>query len=160
MLIVFDMLSSMKPTTAALRAITGVYFQRVLMMVMGLAVGMMALAYLLLSYLATALSPWWWIFLVVMVPLTLLVTAISAVLWFASSKLLPRPMDRTEKKFVYRFGQKLVAVVGQERVPYPIMLVFVVRGVLRGKGSELFRRALDDAPTLRQDFRRITRMFS
>ena len=80
MLIVFVMLSSMKPTAAALRAITGVYFQRVLMMVMGLAVGIMALAYLLLSYLATALSPWWWIFLVVMVPLTLLVTATSAVL--------------------------------------------------------------------------------
>ena len=69
-----------------------------------------------------------------MVPLTLLVTAISAVPWFAPVELLPRPMDRTGVK---KLNRSVVAVVGQRRVPYPIMLVFVVRASC-GRGSELF----------------------
>ncbi|MGB3023848.1 MAG: hypothetical protein WBB39_03535 [Candidatus Saccharimonadales bacterium] len=149
----------MKPTADAVRAITGVYFQRVLVIVISSAICVLVIVYLLLGYLATSLTPWWWIFLVILVPITLVATALSAILWFASSRLLPRRLDRTEKKFVYRFGQKLVAVIGQERLPYPIMMVFIVRSIVKGKGSELFKKALDDTPSLRQDFQRIRRMF-
>ncbi len=153
------MLDTMKPTADAVRAITGVYFQRVLVIVISSAICVLVIVYLLLGYLATSLTPWWWIFLVILVPITLVATALSAILWFASSRLLPRRLDRTEKKFVYRFGQKLVAVIGQERLPYPIMMVFIVRSIVKGKGSELFKKALDDTPSLRQDFQRIRRMF-
>ena len=150
----------MEPTVAAVRAITGVYFQRILLIVISLTVTTLLGVYLLLGYLAAALTPWWWIFLLVLVPITLIVTAIGAVLWFASSRLLPRRMDRSEKTFVYHFGQKLARVIGEERLPYPIMMFFIVKSVMRGKGSDLFKKALADAPSLRQDFRRITRMFS
>ena len=98
-------------------------------------------------------------YFVVMVPLTLLVTAISAVLWFASSKLLPRPMDRTEKNLSIA-SVKARSGRGARARTVSYHAGICGEGVLRGKGSELFRRALDDAPTLRQDFRRITRMFS
>lgn len=99
------MLDTMKPTADAVRAITGVYFQRTLVIVISLAVGVLGAVYLLLGYLAASLTPWWWIFLVVLVPATLVITALSAVLWFASSRLLPRRLDRDEKRFVYGFGQ-------------------------------------------------------
>lgn len=154
------MLDTMKPTADAVRAITGVYFQRTLVIVISLAVGVLGAVYLLLGYLAASLTPWWWIFLVVLVPATLVMTALSAVLWFASSRLLPRRLDRDEKKFVYGFGQKLVTVIGQERLPYPIMMLFIMKSVIKGNGSELFKRALGDAPSLRRDFQRIQRMFS
>ena len=149
----------MKPTVAAVRAITGVYFQHFLVIVMILCVAALLAIYATLSYLASSLTPWWWVFLIFLVPLTLVVTGLCAILWFASSRLLPRKLDRFERKFVYSFGKKLVGVIGQERLPYPIMMFFIFKSVLRGRGSELFKTALENSGPLRQDFQRIMRMF-
>ncbi len=150
----------MNPTILALRAVTGVYFRRLLIIATAVAVGLFSILYIVINYLAMNLSPWWWIFMIVLVPLSIIVVIVGAGLWFASRKLLPRRMSRQESRTIMAFGAKLFGVIERGRVPYPLLLGMVAKDVLRGKESNLVKDTIADSRSLKDDFIRIQQMFT
>ena len=149
----------MNPALKALRAITGVYFQRILLIASGVAAVVFAVLFIVVNYLAMNFSPWWWIFMIVLVPITVMAVIVSAGLWFASRKLMPRTITKDEKKIITTFGSKLFGIIERSRMPYPLMLAMVAKDVLRGRSSNLVRETIQDSTTLKSDFERIRTMF-
>ena len=150
----------MNSTILALRAVTGVYFRRLLIIATSIAVVVLAILYIAINYLAMNLSPWWWLFMIVLVPVTVLAIIVGSGLWFASRRLLPRRMNRHERQMVMTFGSKLFGVIERGRLPYPLLLGLVAKDVLRGRESSLVRDTISDSRSLKDDFRVIQKFFS
>lgn len=149
----------MNPTTSAVRAITGIYFRRLLTLIILAGSVLFIAAYLLLFYLASSLSPAWWFFLVFLVPATLVGVAVLAGLWLASGKLLPRHLDASERRQVRQFGNKVFGLVETARTPYPLALGIIAKDVMRGRDSSFLKKIIANSSTLRADFDAIRKLF-
>ena len=152
--------SIMSPTTQALRAVTGVYFRRLLGIVVIIGGTAMILVYALLFWLGTSVSPLWWFFLIILIPITGVLAGIGGGLWYASGKLLPRRLTKTERQAVTTFGSKLFGIVERGRMPYPVLLIMVGKDVLRRRESTFLKQFISDSRTLKDDFSRIRDMFA
>lgn len=149
----------MDATIKALRAVTAVYFRRLLRWALLLAAVFGVMLWALILYLGTNLSGWWLLPLVVILPFTIAVATIATGLWLLSGKLLPRQLTREETRLIQGFSDKLVGLTGAAKLPYPVALFLVAKDVLRRRESGFLRNAIDDSRTLKTDFIAIQDLF-
>ena len=150
----------MNATISALRAITALYFRR-LLIIGCLILGSIAAGLLILVvWLGMAFSDWWWMLLIPIGVLVVVTIAVGAWLWVLTDKLLPRPLARQESRQVKDFTDKLFGLVEQTSLSYPVLAVLIGKDVLHGHESTLLRDAVDDSSSLKTDFASIKEMFS
>ena len=83
----------MKPTVQAARAITGTTFQRIFKPVAWLITAVLAIVYTLIIIASIKISLWWLVFLIILVPFTLIALVIGWLLWQIASRITPRKLN-------------------------------------------------------------------
>ena len=132
----------MSPYILALRAITATVFQRVYRPVVWVVSALLVVIFVIVVLLAALYSPWWLVTLLIIIPLGLVFALIATVLWIASKKLLPRSIDRSERKQITEFSDKIMRVVEVRATPFPVMAAFIAKDIVRGKKVVISRELL------------------
>ncbi len=150
----------MNSTILTLRAITAVYFQR-LLTIFGLLIGGgLFLSYVLLVFLVAQVSAWWWLLFAILFPLTVLAIVVFLALFFLSNKLLPRKVTNEERASLRKVADLAINLAETTRTPVPLLFMMVAKDVVRGRESSMLRGAIDDSTSLRQEFMKTKQMFS
>ena len=149
----------MTPYIRALRAITATVFQRVYRFVAVIIAIILLLLWALVFYLGIAVSGWWFMVLIALIPLTIIVIVIATILWFLSKRLLPRTLEKSEKAEVLAFSDKILRVAEVRATPLPIMLFLIAKDIVRGKKSSFVEGVIADSSSLKADFTKIKDRF-
>ncbi len=149
----------MKPTILATRAIAGTTFRRVfkpLAIVIGVV---FALLYIGLFLLASNVSVWWLIFLVILIPITLFVVVILLVVWKLSGLISPRKLDKSEKAEINKFTDSLIEVWEVKSTPMPVVAFMVGKDLLSKRKSAYVEKFVNSSASLKTDFSKIVSLF-
>lgn len=144
----------------AIRAITAVFVRRILKWVFIAGAGIVIISFVITAYLASAFSVWWWLLLVIIWPPTIIAIIIAGLLWLITSRLLPRNLDRQERRQIGNFTDKLFGVAETARTPYPLLLLLVGKDLIRGRQSRFITNAIDDSKSLQGDYENIRTKFN
>lgn len=150
----------MNSTIRAIRALTAWQFRRILTVLIGAVIGVLILLWLAMILAAWFWTAWWLVFLIVLVPVTLVAAALGAGGWWLSGRMLPRHLSRDEKQHIDQFNDKLFGLVEEARTPLPILGILFGFDVVRGRGSSRITAAVEKSSSLKGDFEQIRRMFA
>lgn len=142
-----------------LRALSALFFLRVLhpaLIMTGIA--LIAL-YTLTVLLALSFSNWWLLTLFILIPMTIVALIAGYILWRLLHTLLPRKLSARERSKLNTFTDKLWGVAEQARLPYPVLLFLMAKDVLRGKESKFLRKIIGDSRDLMKEFGEIQKLF-
>ena len=149
----------MNASVQAVRAITGVYFQKLITIGAGVGGILIALLWALLVWLTTSVDPLWGLFFIVLVPLTLAAVLIYRLLRLMGQSLIPRVLTKKEQKAVTTMGDKLFSVAETATTPWFINLFLVGKDVLRGRESSHVKNVIANTSGLKDDFLRVRALF-
>ena len=149
----------MNTAAAAIRAISGVYFRRLVWWV-AVATTVIVLGLTALTiYGMTTSTPAWGLLFVILIPFAFVAMVLIGGLWRASTAILPRSLSHAERQRITIFGRKVFGLVERGRTPSPIALIVIGKDVLRRRHSQYLQSVIDDSSGLRDDFARIRQMF-
>ena len=143
----------------AIRAVTAVFFQKTFMPTVIVIAVLLTLLWSAVIYLGSAIHGLWFIFLVPLLPATIVFFAVAAGLWALSKKLLPRKLARAERQVIHQFTDKLLRLAEVRATPFPILAFLIAKDVVRKRKSEYIESTVKDATSLASDFRAIARLF-
>ena len=143
----------------AIRAVTAVFFQKTFMPTVIVIAVLLTLLWSAVIYLGSAIHGLWFIFLVPLLPATIVFFAVAAGLWALSKKLLPRKLSREERRVMQRFTDKLFRVAAVKATPVPVLAFMIAKDVARGRKSEYVESTVQDATSLAGDFNAISKLF-
>ncbi len=148
----------MNASLQAIRAITGVYFQK--LVAIGAVIGGLFFAALwtLLIWLTTK-DGLWALFFVVLVPATIVFVFLVIMLWTLGQSVVPRKLKRAEKKTVAAIGSKLISINDTVRAPWFVSVFLIGKDVVRGRESAYIRTAIANTSGIKDDFMRVRRIF-
>lgn len=141
----------MYQTISAIRAITAVLFQRIFAPVMWVGGGVVVALYILAVYLSLSVHPLWWLLFVALIPLTIVLAALAATLWFLSNRLLPRPLLRGERQQLLGFADKIIRIAEVRATPLPVLVFLVAKDIVRGRRSSYVEEIIDDSKSLKDE---------
>ncbi|MEO5690754.1 MAG: hypothetical protein ABIQ64_01055 [Candidatus Saccharimonadales bacterium] len=144
---------------SAARAVTAIFFQRLLKFVLLVASGIMAVLIALTAVLAVQLSNWWWLLLVIIVPIYLIAIGLGIGLYALSNRLMPRKLTSDERTRITDFTSKVSGLVETAKTPYPLVAVLVAKDVLRGKRSRFLEENVLSSRSIKSDFQDIQELF-
>ena len=150
----------MQPTIDALRAITALVFQRILTPILWGIGGVIVAIYFLIIYLSGWVHPLWWLLLIILIPLTLIITGLTFIVWTLSSRLIPRPMTNEERKQLTEISDRIIRVAEVRATPIPVLLFLIAKDVIRSKKSSYIESVVKDTTSLKQDFTTVRQMFN
>jgi hypothetical protein len=149
----------MNASVSAFRAITSVIFQQMLKPASWIALGVVVLLYILVCYIALSVSAWWFLILIVLMPLTLVVASLFAALWYLAKRLMPRPLLPSETARVSDMVGKVRRLLEARATPLPMIMFLIAKDVVRGKGSSYIENIVVDSKGLKDDFTAIKSIF-
>lgn len=149
----------MNSTMLALRAITAVFFRRMVRFIGTVVAVILILLCALITYLSTTVSGWWAILFIVLVPLGLATFLVATVVWGATTRIMPKKLTATETRRIHDFTGKLFGLVEAAKMPYPVKVGLIAKDVLRGRESTFLRNAIQDSRSLKGEFDSIKTMF-
>lgn len=149
----------MQSDIKALRAITAVFFQKVLRPTAWVTGVIISLLWGLVFYLGGWVHSLWYILIILLLPITVLVIVVEIAAWVLSKKLLPRKLARAERQVIHQFTDKLLRLAEVRATPFPILAFLIAKDVVRKRKSEYIESTVQDATSLASDFRAIARLF-
>lgn len=144
---------------SALRALSALFFYKVINPVLVMVVIIMVALYTLTVMLALTFSEWWLLILVILVPLTVFFLVVSFVLHYLLRRLLPRKLEAHERVKLNQFTDRVWDVAERARLPYPVLLFLVAKDVVRGKESKFLSKIIGDSRELMKEFEEIQELF-
>lgn len=144
---------------SAARAITGVTFQRVFRPAVLFVGTFLAILYILITIAAVKISMWWLIFLIVLVPATLVIAAIAWLLWKISESVAPRKITKNEKKDINEFIDSLLGIWEVKSTPMPLVAFLIGKDLIRRRKSTYIEEIVNNSRSLKTDFAQIAKMF-
>lgn len=144
---------------SALRALSALFFYRILYPTLFMVVILLIALYTLTVLLTLTFSAWWLLLLVILVPFTIFFLASGYMMWYLLRKLLPRHLTPHERERLTKFTDKLLGVAERARLPYPVLLFLVAKDVLRGKESKFLRSIIGDSRDLMKELEQIQGLF-
>lgn len=150
----------MNSTIRAVRALTAWQFRRIFRVLIGAIVGVLMVLWLAMILAAWYWTAWWLIFMILLLPVSLVVLALGIGGWWLSGKVLPRHLSRDEKQHIDHFNDKLFGLVEEARTPVPILGILFAFDVMRGRGNSRIQAAVENSASLKGDFEQIRRMFA
>lgn len=150
----------MKPQINAARAISGITFQRIFKPIAIVVLVITLLLYGLLFFLASEVSMLWLIFLIVMIPATIVISAISFALWKLSQTILPRKLNRTESTQINNFVNSLISTNDLRTTPPPLIAIRIGKDLFRKQKSSYLDEVIGNSRALKGDFDKIVKLFN
>ena len=149
----------MKASIQAFRALPAIVFQRIFTPIIWIVGACITAILLLTVYLGGWVHPMWWLLLVIITPATLVVVAITAAVWYLSTRLIPRPLTPSERSQLNDAADKVMRVAEVRATPLPWMFVLIAKDVIRGKNSSYLETVVNDTTSLKQTFLNIRALF-
>lgn len=148
----------MDASVKAARAITGVYFQRLVTLGAIVTGILLALLWFIVIWLATK-DVLWSLFFIVLVPATIVVVFLYIMLTNLGHSIIPRRLNGQEKRIVGTIGSRLMEIKDTAQTPWFITLFLVGKDVVRGRESSYLRRIISSSSGVREDFLRVRKIF-
>ena len=149
----------MKPTVQAARAITGTTFQRIFKPVAWLITAVLAIVYTLIIIASIKISLWWLVFLIILVPFTLIALVLGWLLWQIASRITPRKLNKTEKFQINQFVDSLLGIWEIKSTPMPIVAFMIGKDLLRRRNSTYIDSIVNNSQSLKTNFSQIAKLF-
>lgn len=149
----------MNTSVSALRAITSVVFRNLLKPATWITAGILIVLYALVLYLGFGVSYWWFVALIILLPVTLLAASLLAALWYLSRRLMPRPLLPSESNIVEECVDKVTRLLEARATPIPVVMFLIAKDVVRGKGSSYIDGLIADSTGLKANFQDVRALF-
>ncbi|MBC7764180.1 hypothetical protein H7Y29_00535 [Microbacteriaceae bacterium] len=149
----------MNTSISAVRALTSVTFQQMLKPASWIAFVVFLLLHIIVLYVAFNVSAWWLLLLAVIIPVMLIVCGILAAFWYLARRLMPRPLLPSEAATVSTMVGKVFRLLEARSTPLPIIMFFIAKDVMRGKGSSYLETIITDGKGLKDDFASVKSIF-
>ncbi len=149
----------MKASIQAVRAITGVYFKRLMTKSVITAGVILGALWALVIWLGATADPLWLWFILLLVPLTLTTLIIYRLLLSMGDALIPRPLTKRELQQITTMGDKVFSLTSAQPHPFIQRVMLVSKDVLRDKESAYIKQVVSDTESLRDDFLAIRALF-
>ena len=149
----------MNSTIKAIRAITGVYFQRLVTIGAVLAGVLLGGLWVLLIWLTSSVDRLWALLFVALIPITIIAFVIYGIFRGLSRELLPRPLNKQEKQVVTHLGDRVFNLTENAATPWFMHALMVSKDAIRGRESRHIRELITNTSSLRDDFVQVRRIF-
>ncbi len=149
----------MSASIQAVRAITGVTFQRLLLIAAVIGGIVLVVLWALTITLATSVNSLFWLFLILIVPVTLLALVLFFVLKALGRKVVPRHLTTAQRTAARGFSNKLLGLVDTLGTPPAFALLLIAKDVVRRRPSSYIEGAIANSSTLQRDFRELKELF-
>lgn len=149
----------MNTSVSAVRALTSVTFQQMLKPASWIAFIVFLLLHIIVLYIAFTVSAWWLLLLVVIIPVMIIVGSVLAAFWYLARRLMPRPLLPSETATVSKMVDKVFRLLEARATPLPVIMFYIAKDVMRGKGSSYLENIINDGKGLKDDFASIKSIF-
>lgn len=151
----------MNATILAIRAITSVYAQQLLMPILWIGLGIYAFVMAIIIWIAYVASPWW--LLLALMPTALIIVGVLlwAIVWGLSKRLSP-PLDKKKRQATKKFVSHIGRVAEQIGTPKFVLVFRVIRDVLSAptNSSQTFIGEIASTPgEMHRDFEKLRELF-
>ena len=150
----------MQSSILALRALGAVVLRRILRPALILIVLVLTLCFAATLVLASLVSLWWLLLLIIFVPVSFVVGIVFLLLWQATNRLIPRALSRQEHRQLWAFCTKILVVAERAKLPYPVLVVLIGKDILRRRESVFLEEVIGDSKSLTTEFGEIRKMFT
>lgn len=145
---------------SAARAVTAIFFQRLIKFALIVATGVFVVLLILTTVLAVQISSWWWLLLILFFPVYFLALVLGFIFFTLSNRLLPRKLTKTERTKITNFTNKVSGLVETAKTPYPLVAFMVAKDVLRSKKSRFLEDTILSSRTIKSDYSDIQSLFT
>ena len=143
-----------------IRALSALIFQRLLVPA-GLFVGIIFLLILVgIAVLSVKFSAWWLVLYLFVTPVMAVLLGLGVFGWVISERLLPRQLNKKEKRLVLDFVDKVIRIAEARATPVPILGLIVAKDIVTRNKESYVERVIKDTSSLREDFQKISRLFA
>ncbi len=149
----------MKASIQAVRAITGVYFQKLINTSAIVGTVILVVLWGLLIWLAATVDPLWGLFFIALLPATIIAVVIYNLMTALGRSVVPRKLSSSEKQAITDMGDKVFSVAEAAGTPWIINMFLIGKDVIRGRESRHIRHIISNTSTLKDDFLQVRRFF-
>ena len=148
----------MKPSIAAIRAITAEFARQFIRPFFWVGLGLIACLVIITILLAANISAWWWLLAIPVVILGIAGTIVWLIVRFILYQLSPR-LSAEQKTATKQFVGKLQFARETIQTPYPVMIFYVVRDIIFRRDQGFLSEVTQHSRTLKPDFDRLKGLF-
>ncbi|MBP9668015.1 hypothetical protein KBD87_04415 [Candidatus Saccharibacteria bacterium] len=113
---------------------------------------------LLLWLLASELSAWFWLLLIVIVPLYLMVGAVLFIAARAITRISPIQPTKEVKVAVKNFTGSLVQIAATRGISWPMFVKGILMDIVRNRELTALHELVNDAKNVRNDYQTLERL--
>lgn len=145
----------MKPKLDVLRALSAVIAMRAITLTRIVGFVVFALLFVGIWALGSYVSPWWWLLLIVYIPLLVAVLAVLFVAQFLVRKLYPVKLSREQKRLLTNFTDKIQGLVEARGMGWWWFMVLNVKDIVLHRDVVTTKKLLADTTSLARDFKEL-----
>lgn len=143
----------------AFRAVSAIILKKLLHPMQFMAIIILVAGYALMVFLSMSFSAWWYLLLVILLPLTVIFLIAKLISVYLLRIVAPHRLTESQQRKVTAFADKLFSVAERTQTPYMVMLFLIGRDVVRRRESEFLRNLVGDSKSLMTEFGEIIVLF-
>ncbi len=143
---------AIKPKIQVLRALSAVMARRAITLFFVIDNVILTLSLIGIWALAHFLSTWWWLLLVIYIPLFIASVLIYLIARFIASRLYPTPLSRTQKQQLQAFTDKILRLLETRGMNWWWFAALCIRDLFFYRELRTLKDILSDATSLKRDF--------
>jgi len=142
----------MKPKIDVMRAVMHIVATRVIWLggIIALIIAIIVLA--IIWALAYFVSGWWWLLLIMYVPLVLITLGVFLLARFVAHRLYPRPLNREQKKLLGNFVDKIQRLIETRGMGWWLFALLNFKDLLFHRDLRTTKELIHDTTSLKRDF--------
>lgn len=150
----------MSPKVTATRAVLFVLAKRTINFATIVGVIVFATIFALFWALANYVSGWWWLLLIVYIPILLVAAVIRLIAGFIANRIYPKRLLKHQRQKANAFADKLKRLAETRGMGWPVFAFLSFKDLLFYQDLRTARNTIDDATSLRRDFKDLEDSFS
>ena len=143
-----------------IRAIAFVALRRALGIVTIILVVVFGLSFLGMWALAHFVSGWWWLLLVIWVPLLLISVGLRVIVGLLAGRFLWRNrLSDQQKSQLNAFVDKLQSLAESRGLGWPVFIFLNIKDIVLHRDFRTTKKLVTDSTSLKRDFEQLERLF-
>ncbi|MCB9820271.1 hypothetical protein H6796_03170 [Candidatus Nomurabacteria bacterium] len=134
------------------RAISASVARRIFWVAVTILIIIFSVLLAIMWLLAHFISPWWWIFLIVYIPLFVACALVVLIANFLIKKLYPQKLNKEQKSQLDDFTQKLQRLVETRGMGWPLFALLNFKDLILHRELRTTKHVVSDASSLKKDF--------
>lgn len=150
----------MNPKVTAARALAAYISKKSLRLVTIIAISILGVLTIGIWLLAHYFSPWWWVFIIPVILLGLVFTALRWVVLRIITGIYRHPFTTKQVEYLDDFSQKITGLVDARATTLPMFAFITVKDLLLKRDATTVKRIVADSTSLKSDFATLEKLFS